>query len=133
MMNIKIDDSRDVVIKDAKVCLSNEKFKSSLSKSYETARKDARKFRLYKYFGIFFSIAISLLITLLTADFKSLGQIPADWVEGIAIAICVGCFVVGFILLVLNGQFRDASIFEERDNAVNKIFEVIKKDESAKD
>lgn len=128
MENSKIGISRqDIIVKDAKVIVSDEKFKNLLAKSYEAARKDARKFKIYKYFGVFFSIAISLLIALLTADFKALGRIPSEWVMGIAIFFCVACFIIGFILLILYSIYKDSAAEDERDKAVENIINEMKK------
>lgn len=125
MANIKID-SRDIVIEDKRLHISDEKIRSSLEKSYEAARIDARKFKFYKAFGIFFSVAFSLLIALLTAEFKALGGISANCMMWIAIVLCSGCFITGVVLVVLYVFHKDKSLFVERDEAVSKLLQDIK-------
>lgn len=129
MANIKID-SRDIVIEDKRLHISDEKIRSSLEKSYEAARIDARKFKFYKAFGIFFSVAFSLLIALLTAEFKALGGISANCMMWIAIVLCSGCFITGVVLVVLYVFHKDKSLFVERDEAVSKLLQDIKNQEN---
>ncbi len=113
----------NLVCKEFPINLTDEKLKSVLSKTYERARKDANKFRIYKHFGIFLSIGLTLLIALLTAEFKPLGMISGAVLQTICIILCCLTFVVGFIFLIMFAMLKDSNILDERDKAVNEIME----------
>ena len=70
MLNNIIEQSDPgIVAKETPVRLSDEKLRNMLSRTYERAQKDVRKPKLCKFFGVFLSIAGTLLLSLLTSTF----------------------------------------------------------------
>ena len=111
-----------IVITETRVTLSDEKLKSALSKTYEQAQKDMSKPKFHKWYSVFLSIAGTLFLTLLTSKFNNIGSISAEILTIVSCVICVVCGLLGFILLGVNVSSKTHSNTEERDNAVNQVF-----------
>ena len=114
-------DSENIVCVESKINLSDAKMVNILKDTYEFARKDARKFKIYKHYGIFFSIAFSLLVSLLTSQFLPLGQIAGTTLKIIFGVVCAVCFIIGFTLLIICVNKKESNVNQERDNAVKEI------------
>ena len=112
-----------IVVKETSVYLSDEKLRSVLSRMYERAQKDASSSKLRKFYNVFLSIAGTLFLTLLTADFKSLGTVDAKIIEFVAWGICIGAAGFGFVLMGLTVSWKTRNDTSERDKAVKEVFE----------
>lgn len=110
-----------IVVKETSVKISDEKLKNMLSKAYERAQQDANKIVLNKYYGVFLSIAGTLVVTLVTSEFRSLGCFSSGAVTDIVWVICIICALVGFILLWLNVKEKTSYKTNARDQAVDEI------------
>lgn len=111
----------EIVCVDTKIKLSDEYLKSLLSNAYEEARKDAKKFSISKLYGIFFSVALTLFLALITSEFKSIGALPGNKVQTLAIILCAICTIAGIILLAIYIRNKDLAVTEERDKAIEKV------------
>lgn len=119
-----IIDTKDpgIVVKETSIKLSDEKFKNALSRTYEKAQSDASAIKFRKYYGVFLSIAGTLLLSLLTANFGSVGNISSARVTSIAWGIFIGSTVLGFVLMAMSVCDKMKTDTALRDDAVNKIF-----------
>lgn len=122
--NIETIDS-EVICREIRIQMTNEKLKNTLIDTYELAREDASKKEFEDFWDVFLSTASSLLLALLTSDFKNIGQIPAEMVGFIVWII----FILSILLLIislwqkLSKQNNGFSI--ERDNVIKKVMEDI--------
>ena len=116
----------EIVCVDTKIKLSDEYLRRLLSNVYEIARKDAKRINFAKSYGIFFSIALTLLLALITSEFKSIGAITSNIVRIIAIIICSCSFIMGCVLLAIYIRNKDLSVTEERDKAIEEVMNQIK-------
>ena len=116
-----ISSSDHYVVKETSVHISDEKLKTALSRSYEKAQKDINAFKLRKHYSIFLSIASTLSLSLLTSEFKSIGQIPSQTVTSVAWIICIICAILGFILLAMYVSDRTQNNTSDRDKAVDEV------------
>ena len=124
MVNNIIDKSDPgIVIKETQIALSDEKLKNILLKTYEAAIQDANKPKIYKAYSVFLSIAGTLLISLLTSSFGSLGKINADTVTIIVWVIFTICSVLGFVFLGITANSKMKHDTKSRDEAIARIFE----------
>ncbi len=121
-----VTDSENIVCHERKVEISDEKLKSLLMRSYETARKDARSFKFYKLHNVFLSIASTLFITLLTSDFKSFDAIQSSTISTIAWGVFVLCLLLGIITASVSGSKGNTNEAIERNQAVDTILSEIK-------
>lgn len=112
-----------IVMQETQISLSDEKLKAILLKTYEAALKDANAPKYYKSYSILLSIAGTLLITLLTSSFGSLGRISAETVTIIAWIVLFACAVLGFIFLGIAAQRKMSYDTAARDKAISEIFE----------
>lgn len=118
--------SSSLVCTEQAIQISDEKLKSVLCKTYETARTDANKFKIYKHFGIFLSIGFTLLITLLTSEFGALGTISGSTLRIICIVVCIISFIIGVAFIILFAIFKGSNVFIDRDKAINEIMKNLK-------
>ncbi len=121
--NSIISDESGIIVKENSITLSDEKLKGMLSRTYEHAQKDMNKFKFRNYYSVFLSIAGTLFLSLLTADFGSLGKISSTWVTGLAWTLCIGAAVLGFVLMGLHVSEKTSSDTASRDNAVKSILD----------
>lgn len=122
MMKNNIIDYFDtgIVAQEVEITISDEKLKNILFRTYEKAQRREKTISFCDWCGVFLSISGTLLITILTASFNSIGTLSADIVRNIFIIICVSCAVLGFILLYYkykkgvnnNNQYRDSDVEE---------------------
>ena len=122
---IDIIDTKDpgIVVKETSIRLSDEKFKSALSRTHEKAQSDASEIKLRKHFSVFLSIAGTLFLSLITATFGAIGKISAERVTDIAWFLCIVSAIWGFILLGMLVSEKMKTDMTLRDKAVNEIFE----------
>lgn len=74
-------------------------------------------------YSVLLSVAGTLLISLLTSSFGSLGKISAEIVTLIAWIILIVCAVLGFIFLGIAAQRKMSYDTAARDKAISEIFE----------
>ena len=123
MGKTQIIDSSDsgIVLKETNISVSDEKLKNLLSKAYEKAELNSLKFRFYNLYGVSFSIAGTLLLSLLTSSFNSIGSLNGYKVELIAIIICILSFIFGVVCLFCKSSFKAKNFTTESDEAVGEI------------
>jgi len=124
-MASKIIDSSDpgIVVKETTIHLSDEKLRSLLSRTYECAQEDKGVFRLYKAYGVFLSIAGTLFLSLMTSTFNAIGNVSEETVTVIVWFLCIGCALMGFILMGVAVSDKMKNDTQLRDKAVDKMFE----------
>lgn len=121
----KIIDSSDpgIVVKETIIQMSDEKLKGVLSRTYERAQEDTGLFKVYKCYSVFLSIAGTLFLALLTSTFGSIGKVSAETVTVLVWFICIGCALVGFVLMGIAVSKKTRNDTKARDQAVNEMFE----------
>lgn len=115
-----------IICTGTNIGISDDRLVNILSRTYETARRDATKFSFFGCYNILFSIAGTLLITLLTSEFKSIGSVSA---ENVTIAVWIIfsiCLIGGMIMVSIHFGQKGAGMIEERDKAVMKEINAIK-------
>lgn len=112
-----------IVMQETQISLSDEKLKSILLRTYEVALRDANAPKYYKLYSVLLSIAGTMLMTLLTSSFGSLGKLSAETVTLIAWIILIACAVLGFIFLGIAAQRKMSYDTAARDKAISEIFE----------
>ena len=122
--NVNIIDTKDegIVVKETLISISDEKVKNSLSRTYEEAQKDMSKFHFYNLYSVFFSIASTLFLSLLTSNFHAIGSATAETVTIGAWVICIVSAFLGGILACYKVAERTKNDTSARDDAVEKIF-----------
>ncbi len=97
---------------------------------YEEAQKNERTKHVYDFAGVLLSISGTLFLTLLSADFKSIGRLDAEVVSDIAWAICILTFILGVVFLYVKYSRAVCGYTIQRDVAVDKVIKMhIAKDE----
>lgn len=131
-MNKAIIDSSDpgIVVEEQKVSLSDEKLKRVMATMYEHGLKDGKDFSLSNHYGIFLSIAGTLIVTLLSSEFKAIAGLSVNIITGVMWCICIVSLLIGIGLLVLRGNNTVASYSEKREMAVNEVFNKELRDKS---
>lgn len=121
-MGNKIIDSADpgIVIKETTVQLSDEKLRNLLSHVYEKAQMNASAIKLYKFYDIYLSIAVTLLISLLTSSFRPIGVISAENITLIAWFFCILFALASLISLLYMVNKKPHNDTSERDSAVEE-------------
>lgn len=121
----KIIDSTDpgIVAKETTVHLSDEKMRGVMARTYERAREDAESVKFHKFYGVFLSIAGTLFLSLLTSTFNDIGTFKAETITIIAWGMCAVSAVLGFILLGVHVTDKIKNHTNERDEAVDELFE----------
>ena len=117
--------SENVVCFVTNIHLTDARLKNTLSDIYETARKDARKFKIYRFFGVPLSVSSTLFVTLLTADFKTFSFVDGTTLETIGWWIASVCLVIGVVLALMCATCKDNKEKDERDAAISKVMSVI--------
>lgn len=122
MENTLIDSSSgDIIIQEKAIRISDEKLSSMLLKTYEQAREDAGKFKLYKYYGVFLSIAFTLFITLLTTSFNDFLGIAGEVISLIFWVVFALSLASGTVLAVICASNMRNNQNSERDMAIEKV------------
>lgn len=119
--NSIIQSNQGIVLEETQVTLSDEKLNGMLLRTYEKAVKDVSRWRFYKLYGTFLSIAGTLLVTLLTSSFNSVGQISAESIRIGAIIATVLFGLLGFVCLALSVNQKKRSDTEIRDASIKEI------------
>ena len=117
--------ARSIICHEVSINLSDEKLRRMLSTVYEKARSDERKPNIHQHYGVFYSAALTLLLTQLTADFKAIGIISAE-------KVTIGCWgligllaLLGFILMLLHYAKRGESDIHDRDKSIETAMDEI--------
>lgn len=116
-----------IVCTETSIKLTDEKLRGILSKVYETARKDAQKFNLHNHYGVFLSVAFSLIIPLLTSEFQTFGIISADILSGVCWFAFVVCLLVGVGLAISYASNAAINETSERDKAIESMMDMLQK------
>lgn len=116
-----VTSSDSIICTETQIQLSDEKLKGMFSKVYEIARRDASKFRLYNHFGVFLSLGSTLLLTLLTTEFRKFSLIGEGILEKLGWGICICSLMMGVILAITNVSIRHNNENEERDKAISIV------------
>ena len=121
----KIIDSSDpgIVAKETTVHLSDEKLRGIMSRTYERAQKDAGIVKFHKFYSVFLSIAGTLFLSLLTSTFNDIGPVKAETATIIAWILCGLSALLGFILMGIHVADKTKNHTDERDAAVDELFE----------
>lgn len=122
MKNRIIDPSEAEIVKEKGIYLSDEKLRGMLARSYERAQEDEETFKLYKFYGVFLSIAGTLFLTLLTASFSPIGNLSAKELTIFAWVVCIVCAVLGFILMGVFVSSKKKRDTRTRDDAVDEVY-----------
>lgn len=122
MANNIIDFDKGIVAKETQVKLSDEKLKSMLSKVYERAVGDMGKKRIRKMHSPLLAISGTLLVALLTSDFRSIGGIDGGIVTIFAWVLCFVCCAAGVIMLAYSAARGTTIDLSARDEAVEDVF-----------
>lgn len=109
-----------IICSETTIQLTDEKLKNLLSRIYEKARRDAIRLKVYRYYDVLFSVAFTLVMSLLTANFKSIMNIKADVITRIAQISAAICFVLGLAFCLISVTKRHESETKERDSAVDE-------------
>ena len=112
-----------IVVQETLITISDEKLRNSLSRAYEEAQKDMSEFHFYNLFSVFFSIATTLFLSLLTSDFRAIGSMTEENVTIGAWVICISSFIFGVILGCLKISIKTKNDTNNRDKAVKKVFD----------
>lgn len=124
-----IIDSKDpgIVVNETKITISDEKLSSLLLKAYEAAQQDSRIFRIHDLWGIFWSIAGTLVVALITTDkFASIGPFESEGTRILIIIVCVITTIIGIVLSICRVREKAKNDIISRDKAVEKIVETYK-------
>ena len=119
-----------IVCTETNIKLTDEKLRGILSKTYETARKDAQKFRIYNHYGVFLSVAFSLIIPLLTSEFQSFGVISADNLSVFCWVVFAISLVSGVVLVIIYASNAATNETSERDKAVESMLAMLQSQEA---
>lgn len=111
-----------IVAKETPIRLSDEKLRNMLSRTYERAQKDMSATKFRNFYSVFLSVASTLFLSLLTSTFGAIGKISAEFVTGIAWTICIVSALLGFILMGLTVSDKMKNDTNERDKAVDEVF-----------
>lgn len=122
--NMEIIGTEDegIVVKETPISISDEKLRNSLSRAYEEAQKDMSKFHFYNLYSVFFSIAGTLFLSLITSDFHAIGSITPEVVTIGAWVVCIGSGILGGILACWKVSQKTKNDTSDRDAAVNRVF-----------
>lgn len=112
-----------IILTETPISLSDEKLKSMMYRTYESAERKEKEFHIYKLYGIFLSIAGTLFLSLLTSSFKAIGGLSAEAVTHIAVGICGCSGLAGIIFACVAYTKNTNGDTRNRDVAVNALFE----------
>lgn len=112
-----------IIVTETPVTISDEKLRGILLRTYERAVQDMSKKKAAKYYGMFLSVAGTLLIALLTSSFKPLGSMKAETVTVLAWIIMIVSAIIGFILLSKSVSTKLQQDTHDRDRAIDEIIE----------
>lgn len=115
-------DDEGIVAKETPVKLSDEKLRGMLSRVYERAVSDMGKMSFRKSYGTFLTISGTLLLALLTSDFRPIAGVSGDCVTLVAWAVLIVCFVIGMALLLYTVKKKASIDTSARDKAVEDVF-----------
>lgn len=123
-----VDYNSKHICKEKPYMISDEKLKAMLRRAYERAQRDMSAAGFYKNYSIFISIAGTLLLSLLTSEFGAVGKVGAETVTSIAWFICIGCGILGFVLMGIAVSKKVKYDMEKRDAAVEDIIKQVNPD-----
>lgn len=123
MAENKIIDYSDpgIVVTETKITISDEKLSGLLSKAYEAALKDSKKFKIHNLWSVCWSISGTLLMAIITSSFNAIGSIKPETVTNWAIILCACFALVAIVLTVWRVNDKTSSETSERDLAVERI------------
>ena len=120
--------TKDIVVENQNVKLSDDKLYIIQLKTYELAEINTKQFRLSNLWPTCLSIAGTLLLTLLTSEFHSVGKLDSEKVTIVAGCLMAIFLVLGIVFLIHLHNSDNSSHNKERDEAIEKAkTEIIKK------
>lgn len=115
----------EVICREIKIQMTNEKLKNILMRTYEHARNDAAKKHVRDYWDVFLSVSGSLLLAIITADFKSIGQVPKEIVTIVVWGIFILSSALAIINFIIKYSTHDYNVNTERDIAIENVMQEI--------
>lgn len=119
--NLSLISNEQIVVQERSIQVTDEKLTRLLLNTYEQARVDAHEFKLYNHYSVFFSIAGSLFITLLTSTFHDFSVFSSKTLTYMAWGVFVISLFVGISLAIVRASQQRNDEHTERDQAVEKI------------
>ena len=110
-----------IVVTETSITISDEKLRGMLLRTYEAAQRNERRFDVSNLWGICWSIAGTLTITILTSSFNPIGKFSSDDIQFVAIVVCVVFVIVGIILSALRVRNKSSCDTAARDKSVDLI------------
>lgn len=117
---------KPVVVSDTQLQLSDERLRRILGAMYEKGESDGRRSSPWKSCAPYFSIAFTLLLTLMTSDFRSILGMSSETIAKIAILLLLASLAVGIFLLLWTRNARNNHFYEKRDKAVEEALKQLK-------
>ena len=111
---------KPVIVSDTQIQLSDQKLRSLLSAMYEKGENDARRFSPWKSYAPCFSVALTLLIALLTSEFHPVFGFSSETVTAVAFFLLSVSALLGFVFLLYGFQVRNSDLTEKRDKAIEE-------------
>ena len=127
--NLSLISNDKIIVQERSIQVTDEKLNRLLLTTYEKARKDANTFKLYNHYGVFISIAGSLIIPLLTSTFHDFGKISGKTLTGITWGLFAASLIFGIILALIRASKQGSDEHDERDKTVGEIIEKIVSEE----
>lgn len=123
----------NTVIPADEITLSKDKLQSVLREVYEDAHSTVCQFHWYDLCAVSFSIAFTLLITLLTTEFRNFSN-DVEWMTSgrltiIAWIVFLGSLIFGCIGLVVRSSPKSNTVFSKRDAVVLDAIEKLCKND----
>lgn len=115
-----------LIYTDVQIELPNEVLRSMLSHVYEKAYSDASAFRFSRYYSGFFTFSASLIIALMTSDFRNFFMFSAEEVKKSVLGLSIGSSLMGLILCIRYHATKQSGFHEKRDETIEKVLRNIK-------
>ena len=114
-------------VQESEILITGSQFELILTKTYERSIKDQKSNKKINH-SIFWSIAFSLLIAILTANFEVYEFAKNIHLTVIVWVIIISCFAIAILLLIYNvcrnHKFQENSA-EIRENSIKEIISTI--------
>ena len=127
-VSTKVSTAADKLIyTDLKIELPNEVLRSMLSHVYEKACSDASTFKFSRYYSGFFTFSASLIIALITSDFRDFFLFSAEEVKKSVLGLSIGSSLMGLILCIKYHATKQSGFHEKRDKTVEEALKNMKR------
>lgn len=120
-------ESGNIICRDLKLTLSDERLKGIMSHLYETAYDNACKPGVLNHCDVWFSLAVTILIAIITAEFKDFPAISGNTLSNIFCGGFAVCVLMVIISLAAKDYRHHNNVNSNRDTAVeHALQEIIK-------